>query len=162
MTSPEALVPRNPVEAVMPFAEKLIFDSKFDEFRNSRFETNTMLEANTTLGQLQMLEQDYTLKTKMAFLLPKVLVPDEEDKITRWEWHGDTLFTGELRVASTLKIGRELAERAIRSVCLVFYDAKVDYRATANHGVVPIFEKIREEDQVFVPVFAVDEIQQAA
>ncbi len=160
MTSIENLIPQTPLEVGIPFAQRLVFHRDFDDFNNTDFETSTIFEMNATLQQFEMVGVDYDLSTHMAFLLPEDLEPDDNGDVYGWEWHGGTQLNGELIGGRTLKIGRKIGEKSIRAVCLTFQDAFVKYRANSDHGIIPIFETIDEKDRVYVPIFAINEIEQ--
>ncbi len=159
MGNPESpIIPQNPVEAVLPFAERLTFSREFDAFVHGRTETDMVFEMNLCLRGLEMLGE-YELEASKAFVIPEDTTPDAEGNVHGTELDLETVMNGDLVGGRTLKIGELASGRYVRAVCLTFEDVLIKYRKSLNHGFVSYFTKIEETERMYVPVFAINEIK---
>lgn len=161
----ESLVPRDPVEVTVPFAQSLVFRPEFDEFEHSDYETQAVREMNISLMGFDMIG-GYEVKTNLAFVVPEDTTPDEDGKVPLIRMDLETDFVGELMGGRTLKIGRELelgpsvGKQAIRAVCLSFQDVLIKSRQSVDSGKVFKYQRIEDDERLYVPVFAVSGISQ--
>jgi hypothetical protein len=157
----EPLIPGTPLEVCLPFAQKLTFSKGFDDFANHEHETEAVWSMNIALRNFDMLG-DYDVKAGLAFIIPEDTTPDENDNVTIHRMDLDLGFNGSLLGARTLKIGKVLGGMTIRAVCLAFEDSLIKYRTTLDKAIIPVFDKVDDEDRVYVPVYARVKMDRAA
>lgn len=161
MSDFESIIPRNPVEVTKPFAYELIFNKEFDRFAHSDKEVSTLYDINLALEQLGM-KKDYWVETDLAFVLPEDTSPDEEGNVNFVRINDQTEFKGELLGGRSLKMGKVIGEQSVRSICLTFHETTILSTTTTGDAVIPINADLEEEHRMYVPVFAVRSIEQAA
>lgn len=161
MDSYESLVPKDPVELTIPFAHNLIMNRDFDEFAHSDRETSAIFEINLAMRQLDMIG-DYDVTANLAFVVPEDTTPNEKGNVKLVRMDRRTEFCGELIGGRTLKIHKDIGDYSVRAVCLAFQDTLIKTRATESDGCATVFDMVEEENRLYVPVFAIDEIEQAA
>lgn len=157
----EPSVPTNPLEVCIPFAHRLSKNPDFDRFDNDKVETSAVTDMNFALHAFELIK-NYRVITSLAFVLPKKQIHREETNISIVRMDLETSFEGSLVGARTLKIGRWASGGSVRATCLTFDDAHIRYRVAigpaGKEGVVPYDQSIAKDEQLYVPVFAVNQI----
>lgn len=154
----DVCVPEAISTAVEPIAYDLIRSGILDEFGHFETETSKVSEMNLGL-RMNGTIGDYTVLASLAFAIPEDTTPDQDGNVEITRMDSDTEFRGDLIGGSALKIFRDLGGWSVRAVCLRFSDVLINYRTTEENGIVPMFIPIEDTHRLFVPYFALKNMQ---
>jgi hypothetical protein len=138
-------VPRDPVELAAPEAAAM---TNLD-FATSQAEETLLASLEHAANNLGFLGKRYFLHAHTGFQIPSDIAGQERVTYTRFDG-----LTAEVELTTYAKvhIGRFIGGGAVRAICLCFTEGFVLNR----------FSDIPDDQVLYVPVLAIDEIAEAA
>jgi hypothetical protein len=138
-------LPNNPVELAAERAEMSISQ----EFQMSSQDEALLAELDFAAEGLGFLDKKYFVSAATGFQVPASFEATDKVKYTRFDGLSAEVV---LATYAKLHIGRIIGGGAVRAVCLCFSEGFVLNR----------FSEIPEDQLLYVPVLAVNEISEAA
>ncbi len=130
------------------FAKEFMLSGALDGFDENQSEIDRRLvEIDSHAEELQLLNNDYFVVTRLAFSIP-VSIDADDPSVSHIRFNDGITFKGELVTHSSVKIGRLIGGNAVRAFCLTFNKVTL----------LPYFDEIHDDHLMHVPAYAIQDI----
>lgn len=153
------ILPTDPRTVVEPIAEAIMSSDQFWRFGYTEEEVEALRVMNTMLDTCKLLG-NYTLDATAVIYLPAEAGIDNEGRdYTLGRIMQPVSFEGSLVGGTAVKRGRDDDKDIVRAVCYAFKHVEFEPFIPEGNSVA-LFERLQPEDRVYVPVPALEDIEQ--
>jgi hypothetical protein len=147
MLSPEVIP--DPVALAEEDALRVFYQP--DDFERKPEDAEILNRLDFLAGELNFIDQAYFVRSARALAIP---VEDftSDERVSVWDLKGEefTGFHGTFACYSKVQIGRIIGAQSVRALCLTFHEVTL----------MPYMDSLPEQHLLYVPVPAVDKIEQ--